>query len=85
MITLPGEIPGPGSLGMNDDRDWFGIDNADLRQVPVGPRADGHREAFFELKGADRVAQGVKHVRVGEPVLPRTACSRSSPEKALLD
>lgn len=60
---------------MNDDRAGFGIDNADLQQVPVRARADEHRETLVvRLEHVDRVAQGVKHVRVGDTMLPRAVC-----------
>ncbi len=44
--------------------------HADLEQIAVAGGTDAHREVVIELPLGDGVADGVRHVFVGDGVLP---------------
>ena len=56
---------------MNDEVDAFGGGNTDLQQDCLAIRTDQHRQVV-ELEHTGRVAVGVEHVFISDPVLPST-------------
>jgi len=56
------------------DYDWvvaFYVEDADLKQRPVGCWADKHHQVVIQKYPSHRVANGMPYVRVGDPVLSR--------------